>query len=88
MISGGQSSSVKTAKQQTQGSNMTITLDPAHEAMDIFEQEITQDVWKEKYRYKDEPHPFDSFKRVVKGIYKDDDPSRGEDALAFMKAGL
>lgn len=43
-------------------------LDPAHSVINLFNQTITQDVWKDKYRYKDESHPFDSMYRVSKAI--------------------
>ena len=47
---------------------MDFNIDPAHANFDIFGQVITQDVWKDKYRSKNEHHPYDSMLRVSKAI--------------------
>jgi len=68
---------------------MTFELDPAHEAVDIFELDITKDVWKDKYRYKDESSPHASHRRVseaIMGIEKD--PSWAVLCYEAMCAGL
>lgn len=66
-----------------------IEIDPAHEDMDIFDQPITQWVWREKYRYGDEEHPRDSFERVCRGVYKfDTNPNEQLRALRAMQLGL
>jgi len=47
------------------------------------------DVWRSKYRYGDEEHPFDSMRRVVEGVYaKDPDREAKRDALEAMQKGL
>jgi ribonucleoside-diphosphate reductase alpha chain len=63
-------------------------IDPVHEAIDIFSQPITRDVWKDKYSYYDEEHPFDSMRRVVKGVYALDTKAHAEDALEAMQKAL
>ncbi len=65
-----------------------LSIDPAHERLDIFEQEITHDVWHEKYRSGDEEHPFASFERVCNGVYKNDTIAHKYAAFEAMKLGL
>lgn len=68
-----------------------FSIDPAHGALDIYgeDQILTRDVWRTKYRYGDEEHPFDSLTRVVEGVYAKD-PSREakRDALEAMQKNL
>ncbi len=68
--------------------NIPLSIDPAHNGMDIFSQEITKDVWRGKYRSDDEDHPFNSFDRIVAGIYKNDSALDKEAASEAMKLGL
>lgn len=63
-------------------------LDPAHVAMDLFDQPITQDIWKAKYRYEDEAHPEVSHMRVCLGVYAGSDEADMTNAYHFMKAGI
>lgn len=76
----------------TNTSDTTFTIDPAHKAVELFDQELTQDIWKDKYRWDGNPtpekHPFDSFERVVSGIYANDEQEYARQALEVMKAGL
>ena len=66
-------------------------IDPAHEGLDVCgdDNELTMDIWRRKYRYGEEDHPFDSMRRVVEGVYAKD-PSREakRDALEAMQRGL
>lgn len=50
----------------------TLTIDPAHTALDIFADPITKDVWRDKYRWGDEASPFESMSRVARGVYAHD----------------
>jgi len=70
--------------------NMEELVDPAHRKVDIFSQDITQYVWSEKYHYKgDGAHPFNSFARVCKGVYQNEEnPIHEKLALSAMRAGL
>ncbi|MEE8598506.1 MAG: adenosylcobalamin-dependent ribonucleoside-diphosphate reductase [Dehalococcoidales bacterium] len=73
----------------TTGSKFSI--DPAHEGLDIYDEEniLTLDIWRDKYRYGTEEHPFDSMRRVVEGVYaKDPDKDAKRDALEAMQKGL
>lgn len=73
------------AKQRKQG----LQLDPHHEGLDIFSQDITLDIWAEKYRYGGEEHPYDSMRRVVEGVYAHDpDEDAKWLALEAMKKAL
>jgi len=68
-----------------------FSIDPAHEGIDIYDttNELTTDIWKDKYRYGTEEHPFDSSRRVVEGVYaKDPDKDAKRDALEAMQKGL
>jgi len=50
---------------------------------------ITLDVWKDKYRWGEEEHPFDSMRRVIEGVYsKDLSKDAKRDALEAMQKGL
>jgi ribonucleoside-diphosphate reductase alpha chain len=68
-----------------------FSIDPAHEEIDVYgeEQVLTLDIWRGKYRYGDEEHPFDSMRRVVEGVYaKDPDKEAKRNALEAMQKGL
>jgi len=66
-------------------------IDPIHNEIDVYaeDNQLTMDVWRSKYRYLDEPHPHDSMRRVVEGVYaKDKNKEAKKDALAAMRQGL
>lgn len=68
-----------------------FSIDPAHEAIDIYTDDhvLTMDVWRDKYSYGEETHPFDSMRRVVEGVYsKDPDKEAKKEALEAMEKGL
>ncbi|KKN66724.1 hypothetical protein LCGC14_0468350 [marine sediment metagenome] len=68
-----------------------FSIDPAHEGLDVYgdAQILTYDVWKDKYRYGEEAHPFDSMRRVVEGVYsKDSNADAKRNALEAMQKGL
>jgi len=68
---------------------LNFTIDPIHMRMDLFEQELTRDVWADKYRFGDEENPFQSFERVVKGVYaQDPNANAAQEAREAMKLGL
>ncbi len=69
-------------------SNEKFKLDPIHESLDMFEQELTLDIWKDKYRYSSEEHPYQSMKRVVEGVYIHDSKEYKDEALGAMLVGL
>lgn len=68
--------------------NPKFSIDPVHEEIDLFSQVVTLDVWRDKYRDGSEKHPFESFLRVVKGVYRDDLQLHADNAYLAMKAGL
>lgn len=72
--------------------NYRFTTDPTHKGVDLFEQELTQDIWRDKYRWDRNPssenHPYDSFERVAMGVYEHDTREHMELALEAMKEGL
>ncbi len=84
--------------QRREARGQRYNLDPAHEAIDIYNDEddghklenrLTLDIWHEKYRYGDEDHPFDSHRRVVEGVYaKDPNKEAKNEALEAMQKGL
>lgn len=63
-------------------------LDPKHESFDLFNDQIIQDVWREKYALPNEKTIFNTFDRVVRGVYKNDAQQHGLDALTAMSQGL
>ncbi len=65
-----------------------LSIDPAHAGMEIFGQDITKDVWSEKYRSGDELDPMASFARICDGVYKNDTLEHKDQALIAMKLGL
>ncbi|KKM06865.1 hypothetical protein LCGC14_1739740, partial [marine sediment metagenome] len=71
-----------------QGSVEHLNVDVAHRNMDIFSEEITKDVWREKYRSGEEDHPYGSFERVCNGVYKNDEIRHKHAAFEAMKMGL
>jgi ribonucleoside-diphosphate reductase alpha chain len=46
----------------------TSALDHAHQALNPFDHEFTQHIWREKYRYRDEPDIQTTFRRVAKAV--------------------
>ena len=82
---------------QTTGTRFSI--DPAHTALDIYAKDfggvapeghtITLDIWRDKYRWGEEEHPFDSMRRVIEGVYaKDPNKEAKRDALEAMQKTL
>lgn len=59
-----------------------LPIDPAHASIDLSRQVISQDVWRDKYRYGDEAIPEESWLRVVDGVYASD-PNKDEAELAL-----
>jgi ribonucleoside-diphosphate reductase alpha chain len=56
--------------------------------MDIFSQRMTQDVWRNKYRWQDEQTPYDSLNRVANAIFANDHVKYRDQAFVAMKNGL
>ena len=77
--------------EQRKAKGTEFTIDPIHEALDVYDsdQVLTLDVWRGKYRFGDEDHPYDSHQRVVEGVYAKD-PSRKakQAALEAMQKNL
>ncbi len=76
------------AREDTNG---RFNIDPAHQGLNVYDDDnvLTMDVWRTKYRYGDEHHPFDSMRRVVEGVYAKDPSKEAKiDALEAMRAGL
>ena len=67
-----------------------LNIDPAHEEMDLFNQELTKDIWEEKYRWPKghEESPQQTFQRVAKGVYRDDTKEAKYAAYTAMEQGL
>ena len=65
-----------------------FSIDPAHEGLDIFEQQIVQDVWNDKYQWKDEAHQLESITRIVDGLYVNDTKAHRDDAYEAMSKSL
>src|SRR5690606_29367182 len=66
-----------------------FTIDPAHLRVDIFGQDITRDVWRDKYRWGNEKSPEESMRRVAEGVYaKDDNEEELAKAIEAMQLGL
>ncbi len=53
-------------------SNEQFNIDEAHQEMDLFSQQIVQDVWRDKYAQPEESSPEVSLWRVAKGICRND----------------
>jgi ribonucleoside-diphosphate reductase alpha chain len=66
-----------------------FSIDPAHEKMDMFDAQLSKDVWRDKYRWKDENHPHDSFDRIVRTIYQHETvPEYHLKGIAALQKGL
>ncbi len=70
------------------GSPEYLKVDPVHHEINIFGEEITKDVWRDKYRSGEEEHPYDSFARVCNGVYKNDTPDHKRAGILAMEMGL
>lgn len=81
---------------ERQPTGTKFSIDSSHQGLDVYgatdgsnEQEgriVTTNIWKDKYRNGDEPHPYHSMHRVVEGIYaKDPDKQAKRDALEAMQ---
>jgi len=68
---------------------VTFKIDPAHAKLDVMSSRMVANVWKDKYRWKDEPSPRDTFRRVAEAIYeKDPNQEARVQALEAMCLGL
>lgn len=68
-------------------------VDQAHANIDIFQSKMTQQIWNDKYRWKEEPTPLHTLRRVadaIMGFKPDDDTNRTLSDRAFyaMARGL
>lgn len=61
--------------------------DPAYDKLNIFEQPLTQDVWRDKYCNGSEMSPLDTFERVAAGIYIQDTAEAQRLAVIAMQKG-
>jgi ribonucleoside-diphosphate reductase alpha chain len=65
-----------------------FNIDPAHEQMPLFEQQLVKDVWRDKYKYQLEGIPQHTFQRVARGIYANDSADEMNAAYTAMSKGL
>lgn len=65
-----------------------FNIDPIHEKIDIMFSKMVSDVWRDKYRWKDEKSIIDTFTRVAGAIYENDTAEHGAIALKAMANGL
>lgn len=65
-------------------------IDRTHDNIDIFASPMTQTIWKDKYKWKNEATPFHTMRRVADAIFPDDQGPNGLSDRAFtaMQAGL
>lgn len=63
-------------------------IDPAHNAIDIMASRMVSDIWRDKYRWKDEATIQDTFGRVANAIYSKDSSTEAEKAFDAMSQGL
>lgn len=68
---------------------MHFKIDPAHEKLDIMQSRMVSDIWRDKYRWKDELDIKVTFERVAFAIYsKDPNNEEGLKAYEAMCKGL
>jgi len=64
-------------------------IDSAHKNLDIFAQDLTLSIWKDKYRYKDEETPYNSLLRVADGLYLNDEKDNHKsDFVSYTQQGI
>jgi ribonucleoside-diphosphate reductase alpha chain len=68
--------------------NGFFKLDPAHASFKWWEDSLSQEVWAEKYRYKEEANIFASMERVADAIMKGNEGIHRDVALEAMHKGL
>ena len=74
---------------QIPAESMIVAIDPIHASFDLFGQQITQEVWKDKYCYDNEASPQATFDRVVDAIYAEDlNTEQRSAAFRAMSLGL
>lgn len=54
-----------------------FSIDPIHDKIDIMQSKMVSDVWRDKYRWKDEPNIHKTFIRVADAIYELDAGENG-----------
>lgn len=64
-----------------------FNVDPAHAKINVMQSRMVSDVWRDKYRWKDEATISDTFRRVADAIYKND-KEHAEEAFEAMNQGL
>lgn len=65
-----------------------FAVDPAYSKLDIFQSKMVQDIWRDKYCWKDEETIHATFDRVANAIYADDNETHRYDAYQAMSKGL
>jgi ribonucleoside-diphosphate reductase alpha chain len=63
-------------------------IDPVHQKVAWFGQDLVQQIWADKYRYLSEQTPTDTFERVALGVYQNDTLENAQQAFEAMDAGL
>lgn len=69
----------------------TDLIDPAHANLDFTSGHMTQEIWKDKYRWEDETSFFESIPRIVGGVYANDTRATAEiidEIQELMRLGL
>lgn len=69
-------------------SDPDLRIDRAHEEMGFFTEQLSLDVWRDKYRWGDEQDLADTAERVVRGIYHNDSVEYAQEAYHAITAGL
>lgn len=72
--------------------NPNLTIDQAHADFDFTAGRMTQEIWRDKYKWEDEANFFESIPRIVKGVFAKDTSPEGIAAAGFaehyMRLGL
>jgi ribonucleoside-diphosphate reductase alpha chain len=66
----------------------TGRLDPKHQSFPLFDHPLSLTIWHDKYRYKDEKNPGETFWRVAKAICGEDNDDFAAACYHAMTAGL
>lgn len=67
---------------------MEFNIDPIHAKINIMDSKMVYDIWRDKYRWKDEESIRFTFARVAAAIYENDKEEYQQDAFEAMAAGL
>jgi ribonucleoside-diphosphate reductase alpha chain len=79
---------VNSSRTDTPIDRPNFDIDPNHARALIFDQQISHDIWEQKYKFKEEVNSYETMMRICSGVYAQDLAKHHLEASDAMIAGL